>query len=87
MLARVLPTLEARGILCRGPIWRLAPKGQPGSLVSSGVEAVDHLLLQTQEHTVNGVMGVEPPDLLSRSRVATTGSAAGHERTPWNSPR
>ena len=92
VLDKVLPALQARGILSRGRFgaWRYEVSNQDHSCLQ-GVEAVDHLLMQTKEQTVNGVMGVEPPDIPARPRVMTNGNGNGKRsvallRTPWTSP-
>lgn len=75
VLAAVLPALAERGILSRGRFgaWRYEVSNQDHSSLQ-GVEAVDHLLLETQEHAVSGVVGVEPPALPdARAHVSTNG--------------
>jgi protoporphyrinogen oxidase len=91
VLEKVLPALQSRGILSRGRFgaWRYEVSNQDHSSLQ-GVEAVDHLLMQTREQTVNGVMGVEPPDIPARPRAAMNGNGNGKRngtlRTPWASP-
>lgn len=64
VLDQVLPALQELGILSRGRFgtWRYEVSNQDHSSLQ-GVEAVDHLLAGAEEHTVRGVMGVEPPPL------------------------
>jgi len=75
----VLPALEEKGILSRGRFgaWKYEVSNQDHSCLQ-GVEAVDHLLIETGEQTVNGTMGVEPqPITRDRIRAVTNG-----KRTP-----
>jgi protoporphyrinogen oxidase len=75
VLETVLPALAAKGILSRGRFgaWRYEVSNQDHSCLQ-GVEAVDHLLMQTAEQTVAGVMGIEPPAIPStRARVTLNG--------------
>jgi protoporphyrinogen oxidase len=89
VLATVLPALEAKGILSRGRFgaWRYEVSNQDHSSLQ-GVEAVDHLIMQTAERTVTGVMGIEPPPIpATRSRVALNGKrhsavVSGSWKTP-----
>jgi protoporphyrinogen oxidase len=62
VLDAVTPALEACGIFSRGRFgaWRYEVSNQDHSAMQ-GVEAVDFILAQTPEHTVRGVMGIEPP--------------------------
>jgi protoporphyrinogen oxidase len=87
VLAKVLPALEARGILSRGRFgaWKYEVSNQDHSALQ-GVEAVDRLLLQTEEHTVAGVMGVEPPSLARSSTraVLTNGKRSVAITASWN---
>jgi protoporphyrinogen oxidase len=87
VLATVLPALEAKGILSRGRFgaWRYEVSNQDHSCLQ-GVEAVDHLLLQAQEQTVTGVMGIEPPDLSNRARASTNGKRNVSLVRTWNGP-
>lgn len=64
VLREVLPSLHARDILSRGRFgaWRYEVSNQDHSALQ-GVEAVDHLLAGSTEHTLHGRMGVEPVDL------------------------
>ena len=57
----VMPELEACGIFSRGRFgaWKYEVSNQDHSAMM-GVEAVDYMLAETPEHTVRGVMGVEP---------------------------
>jgi len=66
VLDSVQPLLESRGILSRGRFgaWKYEVSNQDHSAMQ-GVEAVDRLLLGAAEHTVTGVMNVEPPALVS----------------------
>lgn len=76
VLNTVLPALESKGILSRGRFgaWRYEVSNQDHSSLQ-GVEAVDHLLMQTPEQTVTGVMGIEPPGISgTRPLVATNGN-------------
>jgi len=65
VLKAVLPELEACGIFSRGRFgaWKYEVSNQDHSAMQ-GVEAVDFMLAGIPEHTVQGVMGVEPPDLV-----------------------
>ena len=92
VLDKVLPALQSRGILSRGRFgaWRYEVSNQDHSSLQ-GVEAVDHLLMQTKEQTVNGVMGIEPPHIPARPRVTTNGNGNGKRnltllRNPWETP-
>jgi hypothetical protein len=89
VLATVLPALAARGILSRGRFgaWRYEVSNQDHSSLQ-GVEAVDHLLMQTAEQTVTGVMGIEPPAIPSaRARVAMNGKRnIALVRNSWKAP-
>jgi protoporphyrinogen oxidase len=90
VLETVLPALAAKGILSRGRFgaWRYEVSNQDHSCLQ-GVEAVDHLLMQTAEQTVTGVMGIEPPALPStRARVLLNGKRnhINIVRTPLNAP-
>jgi hypothetical protein len=86
----VLPALAAKGILSRGRFgaWRYEVSNQDHSCLQ-GVEAVDHLLMQTVEQTVTGVMGIEPPAIPStRARVPMNGKRhhVSLVRNPMKSP-
>ena len=72
MLATVLPALEEKGILSRGRFgaWRYEVSNQDHSCMQ-GVEAVDKVLLDAEEQTVAGTMGVEPP-AIERRRNGTS---------------
>lgn len=67
VLDQVLPMLESREILSRGRFgaWKYEVSNQDHSSLQ-GVEAVDRLLLGAPEHTVNGVMNVEPVEVVAR---------------------
>ena len=62
VLEAVLPELEACGIFSRGRFgaWRYEVSNQDHSAMQ-GVEAVDFMLADVSEHTVRGVMGIDPP--------------------------
>jgi protoporphyrinogen oxidase len=61
VLEAVQPELYQMGILSRGRFgaWRYEVSNQDHSSLQ-GVEAVDHLLTGSKEHTVTGTMGIEP---------------------------
>jgi protoporphyrinogen oxidase len=84
----VLPALEEKGILSRGRFgaWKYEVSNQDHSCLQ-GVEAVDHLLLQTTERTVTGVMGVEPPELPQPVDARVNGKRILPHPVPvWRSP-
>lgn len=67
VLNTVLPALEEKGILSRGRFgaWRYEVSNQDHSCMQ-GVEAVDKVLLDAEERTVTGTMGIEPPAVMRR---------------------
>jgi protoporphyrinogen oxidase len=84
----VLPALEEKGIFSRGRFgaWKYEVSNQDHSCLQ-GVEAVDHLLLQTSERTVTGVMGVEPPELPQPVDARVNGKRILPHPVPvWRSP-
>jgi protoporphyrinogen oxidase len=88
VLGNVLPELEEQGIFSRGRFgaWRYEVSNQDHSCLQ-GVEAVDHVLMNTDEQTVNGTMGVEPPAVSPRVRPATNGKRAVVQlRNVWKGP-
>jgi protoporphyrinogen oxidase len=77
VLEAVLPALESRGILSRGRFgaWRYEVSNQDHACLQ-GVEAVDHLLMGSEENTVRGVMGIEP---LPVTALSEHSSSSGRE--------
>ena len=89
VLGTVLPALEEKGILSRGRFgaWRYEVSNQDHSCLQ-GVEAVDKVLLDTEERTVAGTMGVEPP-AIARRRNGTSPvaeRAVVNLRNVWKGP-
>lgn len=87
VLDTVLPALATKGILSRGRFgaWRYEVSNQDHSCLQ-GVEAVDQVLMGTEERTVEGIMGVEPPEIPSARTRASNGRRNGAAPKPWVGP-